>query len=297
MIALKRLGLVGCLVALSTACSVQPLTPGPNTISLAGDVASAAIEPTLPPAPVVEQAGPLYTQALIPSPTATPPLPTPIPYLTPTPVTDPALEAAAGGGPAQALVVATSPPNVVQPTAVPVLPVATEVGAVDVAQTETAAPPVTETPSLPPTAVSPAGPPPAGDAAAAEVYMVDLINQQRAAAGVAPLVMDPLLMSVARGRVDDMVTRGYTGHNDPATGEALGPKMIHAAGFTSNFVGENWYGTIKAPPANVEVAMSWFMTDPPHYRNILSPYYAYVGVGLAYNGRQWLIVQNFAGLN
>ena len=43
--------------------------------------------------------------------------------------------------------------------------------------------------------------------------------------------------------------------------------------------------------------MNWFMTDPPHYRNILSPYYAYVGVGLAFNGRQWLIVQNFAGLN
>ena len=36
---------------------------------------------------------------------------------------------------------------------------------------------------------------------------------------------------------------------------------------------------------------------PPHARNILSPYYAYVGVGLAFNGRQWLIVQNFAGLN
>ena len=297
MIAWRSLGLAVSVLALSTGCTIQPLTPGPQSVALAGELASVAIEPTLPPAPVVQQAAALYTQVSIPGPTATPPLPTPIPYLTPTPLGDPALDAAAGGVPAQPLVVATSPPNVVQPTVPPALPTATDVVSNGAAPTDAAALPITDTPSAPPTAAPPAGPPPAGDAAAAEVYMVDLINQQRAAAGVAPLVMDPLLMSVARGRVDDMVTRGYTGHNDPATGEALGPKMIHAAGFTSTFVGENWSGTINPPPTNVEVAMNWFMTDPPHYRNILSPYYAYVGVGLAFNGRQWLIVQNFAGLN
>ena len=104
---------------------------------------------------------------------------------------------------------------------------------------------------------------------------------------------DPVAADVASAPEDD----GTSASSDPATGESLGPKMIHAAGFTSTFVGENWYGTIKSPPSNVETAMSWFMTDPPHARNILSPYYAYVGVGLAFNGRQWLIVQNFAGLN
>jgi uncharacterized protein YkwD len=37
------------------------------------------------------------------------------------------------------------------------------------------------------------------------------------------------------------------------------------------------------------------MTDPPHYRNILSPNYVGVGVGIGFNGQQWLLVQNFAG--
>jgi uncharacterized protein YkwD len=133
--------------------------------------------------------------------------------------------------------------------------------------------------------------------AAAEQYMIDLINQQRSAAGVAPLARDEALMAVARGRVADMVARGYTGHHDPVTGVSLGPVNIRAAGFTSPYAGENWYGTIRPPPANVDVAMSWFMTDPPHARNILSPNYVYVGVGIAYNGRQWLLIQNFAGAN
>jgi uncharacterized protein YkwD len=43
------------------------------------------------------------------------------------------------------------------------------------------------------------------------------------------------------------------------------------------------------------VAMGWFMTDPPHYRNILGTNYSSVGVGIAFNGRQWLLVQDFAG--
>ncbi len=278
--------LAGCAAGLITACAVQPLTPGPGAFLATAEIAAAPeLRAALPAAPVVQVA--TFTFVPPPDATSTPLLPTPIPYLTPTPIlptTAPALE---------------GPAAVVQPTLAPTVQAAQPPVAV-----VTEAPPAVEpSPTLAdvapiPTATSAvAAAPPSGDAAAAEVYMVDLINQQRIAAGVAPLLADPLLMSVARGRVDDMVARGYTGHDDPVTGEAMGPKMIHAAGFTSTFVGENWYGTIKPPPSNVETAMSWFMTDPPHARNILSPYYAYVGVGLAFNGRQWLIVQNFAGLN
>jgi uncharacterized protein YkwD len=45
----------------------------------------------------------------------------------------------------------------------------------------------------------------------------------------------------------------------------------------------------------VESAMGWFMTDPPHYGNILGTAYGYVGVGIAHNGRTWLLIQIFAG--
>jgi len=147
-----------------------------------------------------------------------------------------------------------------------------------------------------PTAVPPVSvaPPVSGDVAAAELYTVALINAQRAARGLAALAANPTLMSIANARVADMVARGYTGHNDPNTGVALGPALMRAAGF-GGLVGENWYGTRLAPPANAEVAMKWFMTDPPHYQNILNPRYSGVGVGIAYNGQQWLLIQDFAG--
>ncbi len=151
-------------------------------------------------------------------------------------------------------------------------------------------------PNPAPTAVPPVSvaPPVSGDVAAAELYTVALINAQRTARGLAPLAANPTLMSIANARVADMVARGYTGHNDPATGVALGPAQMRAAGF-AGLVGENWYGTRLGPPANAEVAMKWFMTDPPHYENILNPRYNGVGVGIAYNGQQWLLVQDFAG--
>ncbi len=150
----------------------------------------------------------------------------------------------------------------------------------------------------PPTPVAPPNimdTPPAADVAAAEFYMVDLVNAQRQAAGLAPLIADPTLMSVARARAADMVARNYTGHYDPVTGASLARPAMRAAGFTSSFLGENWYGSGQALPGAVDVAMNWFMADAPHRNNILNPNYAFLGVGLAYNGRLWLMVQNFAG--
>ena len=148
--------------------------------------------------------------------------------------------------------------------------------------------------ALPPV---PVAPPPPEDTAAAEQYTIDLINAERVAAGVAPLLRDETLVGIARARVADMVARGYTGHDDPVTGEQLARNMIRAAGYTSSYLGENWYGSIQAPPGLVDTVMAWFMTDPPHAQNILSPNYAGVGVGIAFNGQQWLLVQDFAGAN
>lgn len=138
-------------------------------------------------------------------------------------------------------------------------------------------------------------PPPSADVASAEQYMVDLLNAQRQLAGLAPLVREEALMNVARGRVADMVARGYTGHSDPVTGQPLARAAIQAAGFNSSFVGENWYGSGKPLPTAVEVAMNWFMSDALHRANILSPNFVYLGVGIAHNGQFWLMVQNFAG--
>ena len=207
--------------------------------------------------------------------------------LTPTPVATPqpsALVAVVTFTPAPSV----TPALAASPTLV-ILPRSTE-SALKAAVVDLVTPPAPT--AVPLVAVAP---PPAADVAAAEQYAIDLINAQRASAGVAPLARDETLMGIARARVADMAARGYTGHNDPVTGQALGRALMRAAGYTSTYLGENWYGSISAPPGIVEIAMNWFMTDPPHARNILNPEYAVVGVGIAFSGRQWLLVQDFAG--
>lgn len=224
------------------------------------------VSPATRPPVVVAQA--TFTATATPPATETPVLPTPIPYETPSPA--PAVESV--------LAAPAAPPSQDSGPS----------GAADPA-------PAPDTATPEPPAAAPA--PVSGDVAAAEQYTIDLINAQRAAAGVPALLRDETLMGIARARVADMIARGYTGHNDPVTGAPMAREMMRAAGYTSVYLGENWYGSIKAPPGIIDVAMAWFMTDPPHARNILSPNYAAVGVGIGFNGRQWLLIQNFAGPN
>jgi uncharacterized protein YkwD len=225
--------------------------------------AACAVQPLTPTpealATVAPVNIPLTTETLVPTawPTEAPPTATPAIAASPT----------------------TAAPTDVPPTSAPNLALALPAnGAVD-------------TP-VPPVVIAP---PPSADVAAAEQYTIDLMNAQRAAAGVAPLARDETLMGIARARVADMIARNYTGHTDPVTGEHLARSMMRAAGYTSNYLGENWYGTVNAPPSIADIAMNWFMTDPPHANNILSPNYVGVGVGIGFNGQEWLLVQNFAG--
>jgi uncharacterized protein YkwD len=254
---LWRIGLAALAAWFGAGCAPRPLTPAP----------------TLPPPAVA-----LATQTPPPTPTATAtseptatPTDTPEPSPTPQPAT-PTTAALRVQAASQLVGTAASASLAVQPS--PVAP------PTQVAATATAA-----------------AAPPAAAASAAEFYMVELVNVQRQAAGLAPLVADPTLMSVARARAADMVARGYTGHYDPVTGASLARPAMQAAGFNSSYLGENWYGSGRDLPGAVDVAMNWFMGDSPHRNNILGPNYAYLGVGIAYNGQLWLMVQNFAGAN
>ncbi|MCC7362445.1 MAG: hypothetical protein IT317_23395 [Anaerolineales bacterium] len=258
-----RRGLAGVALALA-GCAVNPLTPPPLPTG------------TLPPAIVLVASATLTHTATL-APTARPR--TPVPSVTPATLapTDAALGEAIGP--------TSTPPSV-----------AVDVGsAATTGQTEplaATAPPTVLEPA--PTPIPPVwvAPPVSADVAAGEQYTIDLINAQRANIGLPPLARDETLMGIARARVADMVARGYTGHNDPVTGVALGRSMILAAGY--RLAGENWYGTHTGPPGTGEVAMNWFMTDDLHARAILNPNYTVVGVGLAFNGAQWLLIQNFA---
>jgi uncharacterized protein YkwD len=249
------------LLALSllAACAVNPLTPTPQPQPSAQSLAVARVL--------------VSTPITAPSPSSQVPEPTVEAPLSPT---DASMEATATV--AGASVIATQV-EIVELKVEPTLP---------------PPPPATQGPP-PPTPIPPVlvAPPVSGDVAAAEQYCIDLINAQRAAAGLPPYQRDETVMSIARARVADMVARGYRGHNDPVTGVSLGPQMLKAAGF--GWAGENWYGHRDGPVAIVDAAMAWFMTDPPHAQGILSAHFNFVGVGIAFNGSQWLLIQNFAG--
>jgi uncharacterized protein YkwD len=277
------------LSLLLAGCAVNPVTP-PAVVDVEQQTAAlASPSPKVPTATDVPVTG-----AGLPTQTEPASSAAAITAATASPAARPMLAAlpaasVATGSPTPALIVVANVGLVPAPTATkpPVV--------VSVARPKPTAAARVDVPPPAPTAVPPAAlaPPLSADVAAAEQYTVDLINVQRAALGLAPLSADATLMGIANSRVADMVARGYTGHNDPTTGVALGPALMKAAGF--GLVGENWYGSRLGPPTIADVAMRWFMTDAPHYQNILNPRYSGVGVGIAYNGQQWLLVQDFAG--
>ena len=109
-----------------------------------------------------------------------------------------------------------------------------------------------------------------------------LINQDRQAAGLAPLQWNTCLANVATGQATRMAAQGYISH---ANGRILdlGCHLGARSGENIGFQG----GGIADAAMN-----QWFMGDPPHRANILGPYH-YVGVAwvLAPNGTAYLAVE------
>ncbi len=125
-------------------------------------------------------------------------------------------------------------------------------------------------------------------------YMVDLINRDRASAGLRPVELDEGASSRA-GQVhaDDMASLGYLGHwgsdgsvPEQRYTEAGGTDMVleNASCFT-----DERKRALDASPRidvrNVELAEEMFFHEQPptdgHRRNILKPWHVKVGIGVA----------------
>lgn len=108
-----------------------------------------------------------------------------------------------------------------------------------------------------------------------EQQMVDMINQERTAAGVSPLKVDFRLVSVGQAKANDMKTNNYFDHTSPTYGSPWA--MMQQEGLTVNWAGENIAGN-----DSVSGAMSALMQDPAHKANILDPRFTAVGIGISY---------------
>ena len=114
--------------------------------------------------------------------------------------------------------------------------------------------------------------------------MLRQINAQRAAAGLSPLRLSPIVNDLAMIKARDMYNLGYFDHNSPTWGG--GPEKEFDYFGVSGFRGENmaWGQT------TINEVMDDWMNSPGHRSNILGAGYTHVGV--AFYGGYW--VQQFA---
>lgn len=129
------------------------------------------------------------------------------------------------------------------------------------------------------------------DAASAEARLVELVNADRARAGLPALEVDARLRDVARAHSADMQAHGFVGHVSPVTGSAR--DRVVKAGIDAQLVAEN-----VARAYTPEEAQRGFMESPGHRANVLSREVTHVGVGVVAQdttggGKELLVTQLF----
>jgi uncharacterized YkwD family protein len=156
---------------------------------------------------------------------------------------------------------------------------------------QTPAPPPAPAPAVP---VSPAPPPPPapvtpttpGVLKAAEARLLELVNQERARAGVPPLTLHTRLSEVARLKSEDMARHHYFAHQSPTYGSPF--EMMRSFGIRYIMAGEN-----LALSGSADRAHSALMNSPAHRGNILNARYTHIGIGMAAGSRGQYYTQMF----
>ena len=108
-----------------------------------------------------------------------------------------------------------------------------------------------------------------------ETQVIELVNKERVARGLAPLKQKWELSRVARYKSQDMINKGYFGHTSPTYGTPF--HMMESFGLRFSAAGENIAYGQRTPQ---EVMNAW-MNSPGHRANILSGVYTQIGVGAA----------------
>ena len=103
--------------------------------------------------------------------------------------------------------------------------------------------------------------------------IVQLVNNERANAGLDPLSLDSQLDRAANLHTDEMVQADKMSHQLP--GEAGLGDRVSDSGYNWNYVSEN----VAAGQATPEEVMSTWMNSPKHQKNILNPKLTHIGVG------------------
>lgn len=109
-----------------------------------------------------------------------------------------------------------------------------------------------------------------------ELKLINLINSERTKAGLKPLAIDYNLSRVARIKSEDMRANNYFSHTSPTYGSPF--QMMKDFGITYRSAAENIARTYS-----VDSAHTGFMNSEGHRKNILTPGFTHVGVGISGN--------------
>lgn len=109
------------------------------------------------------------------------------------------------------------------------------------------------------------------------------INQARAEAGLAPLARNGQLDAAAQAHANDLQSGAASGHRG-ANGSTMQQRIANA-GYIASAVGENW-GAYRT----LDQIMDFWLSDPPHRRNILSAKFRDIGIGVAARPNGGLII-------
>ena len=102
--------------------------------------------------------------------------------------------------------------------------------------------------------------------------MLCITNNERRAAGLAPLTNNTKLTNAAVAHSRDMAQRNYDTHNTPEGGTP--DQRLTQAGYVFSWWGENIANGYKTPR---QVMAAW-MASPGHRANILNPHFHRIGV-------------------
>lgn len=109
--------------------------------------------------------------------------------------------------------------------------------------------------------------------------ILELVNQERARIGVAPLVMDENVQKSAQLKADDMEAKGYRQHIIPGTQYTLSKEMAYWVNKSCSKSSENIsWRTDNIPGTSQDVFNGW-MSSKPHREAIQDPKYTKTGIG------------------
>lgn len=155
-------------------------------------------------------------------------------------------------------------------------------------------PPVTPPPVIPPPVTPPPVTPPSdpgntSSLSPGEKQMFDLVNKERANAGLHLFTVDPRLVTLARMKSQDMYENNYFSHVSPTYGKAF--DMEKKAGVVARVMGAE--NICKA--ATVAEAHMLFMNSEGHRANILDSREDYIGIGVVTTQYGVYVTQLFLG--